>query len=228
MTFPLPRPARLAVFASGRGSNFAALLRAFPPGDPLASVVLCVSNKRSAGALSLAEQHGVAAHFVPFGNDRGGFEQEATRLLDESAADLVCLAGFMRVLSPEFTGRTGRYAGRILNVHPSLLPAFPGLHAQRQALGAGALESGCTVHFVDAGVDTGAAIVQRRVPVLPGDTEAALTARILAEEHRSYPEAVRLVLSGQVLNSQVLSGTVTHQPDGKDTNANIKANGVTA
>lgn len=195
MTFPLPRPARITVFASGRGSNFAALLSAFPPGDPLASVVLCVSNKRSAGALALAEQHGVAARFVPFGGDRSGFEREATRLLDAFAADLVCLAGFMRVLSPEFTGR---YAGRILNVHPSLLPAFPGLHAQRQALEAGVRESGCTVHFVDAGVDTGKTIVQRRVPVLPDDTEAALTARILAEEHRSYPEAVRLVLSGKL------------------------------
>lgn len=206
MTFPLPRPARLAVFASGRGSNLRALLEAFPPGDPLASVVLCVSNKRSAGALALAEQRGVAARFVPFGGDRGGFEREATRLLDEFAADLVCLAGFMRVLSPEFTGR---YAGRILNVHPSLLPAFPGLHAQRQALGAGVRESGCTVHFVDAGVDTGKAVVQRRVPVLPGDTEAALTARILAEEHRSYPEAVRLVLSGVNRKPDHKTGEVT-------------------
>ncbi len=194
MTFPLPRPARLAVFASGRGSNLSALLEAFPPGDPLASVVLCVSNKRSAGALALAEGRGVAARFVPFGGDRGSFEREATRLLDEYSADLVCLAGFMRVLSPEFTGR---YAGRVLNVHPSLLPAFPGLHAQRQALAAGVRETGCTVHFVDAGVDTGKTIVQRRVPVSPGDTEEALTARILAEEHRSYPEAVRLVLSGE-------------------------------
>lgn len=211
MTFPLPRPARIAVFASGRGSNLAALLAAFPPGDPLASVVLCVSNKRSAGALCLAERHGVAARFVPFGGDRSGFEREAARLLGEFAADLVCLAGFMRVLSPEFTGR---YAGRVLNVHPSLLPAFPGLHAQRQALAAGAHESGCTVHFVDAGVDTGAAIVQRRVPVLQGDTEESLTVRILAEEHRSYPEAVRLVLSGQV----------TGKPDGNSSSTNTETN----
>lgn len=195
MTFPLGRPARLAVFASGRGSNLRALLTAFPPGDPLASVVLCVSNRRAAGALALAEAHGVPARFVPFGSDRDRFEREAAALLAAFAVDLVCLAGFMRLLSPEFTGR---FAGRILNVHPSLLPHFPGLHAQRQALGAGVRETGCTVHFVDAGVDTGEAVVQRRVPVVPGDTEEALAARILEEEHRAYPEAVRLVLSGKL------------------------------
>ncbi len=223
MTFPLERPARLAVFASGRGSNLRALAAAFPPGDPLASVVLVVSNRRAAGALSLAEAHGIPAHAVPFGGDRERFEREADALLRTFGVDLVCLAGFMRVLSPAFTAR---YAGRILNVHPSLLPLFPGLHAQRQALSAGVRESGCTVHFVDAGVDTGAAIVQRRVPVLSNDTEQTLTARILAEEHRSYPEAVRLVLSGQVLSGQVLSST-TNQPDGRPSNPNAKAGGVT-
>ncbi len=194
MMFPLERPARLAVFASGRGSNLRSLTAAFPPADPLASVELVLSNKRSAGALSLAEACRISAYALPFGADRQRFEKGADTLLREFEIDLICLAGFMRVLSPEFTAR---WAGRLLNIHPSLLPAFPGLHAQRQALAAGVQESGCTVHFVDAGVDTGAAIVQRRVPVLAGDTEETLAQRILAEEHRAYPEAVRRVLTGQ-------------------------------
>ena len=195
MTFPLERPARLAVFASGRGTNLRSLLAAFPVSDPLAHIVLALSNKTDAGALALARHHGVPAYAVAFGRDRDGFEREAQRLLGEFGVDLVCLAGFMRVLSPAFAQR---YAGRLLNIHPSLLPAFPGLHAQRQALAAGARESGCTVHFVDAGVDTGEVIVQRRVPVLPGDSEGALAERILAEEHLAYPEAVRRVLTGQL------------------------------
>jgi len=202
MTFPLDRPARLAVFASGRGSNLRSLVAAFPPDDALASVVLVLSNKPAAGALALAEAHAIPARFVPFGDDRDRFEREASRLLAAFGVDLICLAGFMRVLSPAFTAR---YAGRILNVHPSLLPLFPGLHAQRQALAAGALESGCTVHFVDAGVDTGATIVQRHVPVLPDDTEETLTARILKEEHRAYPDAVRRVLTGQVQTARKVS-----------------------
>ncbi len=194
MTFPLGRPARIAVFASGRGSNLRSLIAVFPPADPLASVCLLISNKRTAGALSFAEDCHVPAYALLFGSDREHFERGADALLGASQIDLICLAGFMRVLSPEFTVR---WAGRLLNIHPSLLPAFPGLHAQRQALAAGVGESGCTVHFVDTGVDTGAAIVQRRVPVLPGDTEETLAARILVEEHRAYPEAVRLVLIGQ-------------------------------
>ena len=195
MTFPLGRPARLAVFASGRGSNLRSLVSAFPPADPLASVELVLSNKRSAGALSFAKDCGISAFALPFGSDRKRFEREADTLLQEFRIDLICLAGFMRVLSPEFTAR---YTGRLLNIHPSLLPAFPGLHAQRQALAAEVQESGCTVHFVDAVVDTGEIIVQRRVPVLPGDTEETLAARILLEEHIAYPEAVRFVLTGRV------------------------------
>ena len=206
MTFPLGRPARLAVFASGHGSNLRSLIAAFPPGDPLASVALVVSNKRSAGALSLAAAQGIPAYALPFGSDRDRFEREADALLQELEIDLICLAGFMRVLSPEFTAR---YAGRLLNIHPSLLPAFPGLHAQRQVLSSGVPESGCTVHFVDAGVDTGAPIVQRRVPVLPGDTEETLAARILLEEHQAYPEAVRLVLSGHAQPRRKTRGVAT-------------------
>ncbi len=195
MTFPLKRPARLAVFASGCGSNLRSLTEAFPPADPLASVDLLISNRRTAGALELAKAYGVSAHVLPFGSDRRRFEGEANVLLAAAQIDLICLAGFMRLLSPEFTAH---WAGRLLNIHPSLLPAFPGLHPQRQALAAGVRESGCTVHFVDAGVDTGAATLQRRVPVLPDDTEETLAARILREEHQAYPEAVRRVLTGRV------------------------------
>ncbi len=195
MSFPLGRPARLAVFASGRGSNLRSLASAFPPEHPLASVSLVVSNKAETGALEYARAEGVLAHFIPFGDNRAGFERAATQLLETERIDLICLAGFMRVLSPDFVTH---YAGRILNIHPSLLPNFPGLHPQKQALAAGVKESGCTVHFVDAGVDTGPTVTQRRVPVYPEDDADTLSARILREEHVAYPEAVRLVLEGKV------------------------------
>ncbi|MER3481475.1 MAG: phosphoribosylglycinamide formyltransferase [Meiothermus sp.] len=194
--FPLGRPARIAVFASGRGSNLGALLEAFPPHNPLGHIALVVSDKAQAGALERAARAGVEAVHLPW--PKGGrehFEGAALRLLADRHVDLVLLAGFMRVLSPAFVEP---WQGRLLNIHPSLLPEFPGLHAQKQALEAGAKESGCTVHFVDTGVDTGPIILQRRVPVLPGDTEETLAARILAEEHRAYPEAVRRVLLGEV------------------------------
>lgn len=195
--FPLERQARLAVFASGRGSNLASLLAAFPPDgkEPLATVRLVLADRAEAAALERAAAAGVAAVHVPFERDRAAFERRAEALLREYAIDLVCLAGFMRVLSADFVAT---WEGRVLNVHPSLLPAFRGLHAQRQALAAGVRESGCTIHFVDAGVDTGRAIVQRRVPVQGGDDEDSLAARILEQEHRAYPEAVRLVLRGEV------------------------------
>jgi phosphoribosylglycinamide formyltransferase 1 len=195
--FPLARQARLAVFASGRGSNLASLLAAFPPSgdEPLAAVRLVLSDRGGAHALTRAEAAGVAAVHVPFGSDRDGFERRADALLREHAIDLVCLAGFMRVLSPPFVER---WHGRIVNVHPSLLPAFRGLHAQRQALEAGVRETGCTVHFVDAGVDTSHAVFPRRVALEAGDDEASLAARILGQEHLAYPEAVRLVLRGEV------------------------------
>ncbi len=192
MGFPLPRPARLAVFASGRGSNLAALLEAFPPGEPVGSVVLVVSDRANAGALEKARKAGIEAVVIPFA-ERADFEREALNLLNVHAIDLVCLAGFTRLLSSAFVDE---YAGRILNIHPSLLPAFRGLHAQRRALAAGVSVSGCTVHVVDAGMDTGPILLQRKVPILKGDSEAALSERILAEEHRAYPEGVRRVLRG--------------------------------
>jgi phosphoribosylglycinamide formyltransferase-1 len=202
--FPLPRTARLAVFASGRGSNLATLLRAFPPRDegpaggaPLGRVALVVSNVPEAAALARARAADVATRAIPWRRDEGdrpGFETQAQRELDAHGIDLVLLAGFMRILSAGFTGR---WAGRIVNVHPSLLPAFRGLHAQRQALRAGVRESGCTIHLVDAGVDTGRVLLQRRVAVRPDDTEQSLAERILAEEHVAYPEAVRRLLRGE-------------------------------
>jgi phosphoribosylglycinamide formyltransferase-1 len=159
----------------------------------LGSVVLVISNRATAGALAVAESYGVAACHVPFGRDRAGFEHKVTELLQRAGIDLICLAGFMRLLSPEFVAR---FEGRILNIHPSLLPDFPGLNAQQQALAAGVRETGCTVHWVDAGIDSGPIVLQRRVPIYPDDTVETLSARILVEEHKLYPEAVQLVLQG--------------------------------
>lgn len=163
---------------------------------------MVMSNVAEAGALAKAEAYSVAAYYHPFpprkrdgdGQGRAAFEREAQDRLRKHAIDLICLAGFMRIFSPEFNKT---WQGRILNIHPSLLPKFPGLHPQRQALSAGVNESGCTVHFVDAGVDTGPTILQRRVPVLPSDTEDTLAARILKEEHHAYPRAIEKVLTGQ-------------------------------
>ena len=200
--FPLPRPARLAVFASGSGTNLQALLDAFPPtgDDPLARVVLVISDRRSARALERARNAGAVAEHVGYPRrpdgalDRPAFESTALALLEEHRVDLIALAGFLRIVSPGFVAA---WSGRLLNVHPSLLPAFPGLHAVRQALDAGVRQVGCTVHFVDAGVDTGPVIVQRTVGVVAGDTEESLQARVQREEHEAYPEAVRRVLRGE-------------------------------
>ncbi len=197
--FPLGRPARLAVFASGRGSNLAALLEAFPPTtDPEgvdAAVALVISDRSGAGALELARTAGVPALHVPFRPDRDSFERAALAELTKARIDLVLLAGFMRILSPAFVAR---WPGRLLNVHPSLLPAFPGIHAVRQALDAGVARTGCTIHFVDDGVDTGPVVARHEVPVEPGDDETTLQARIQAVEHRAFPDAVRLVVRGEV------------------------------
>lgn len=195
--FPLGRPARMAAMASGRGSNLEALLKAFPHDNPLGRIVLVISDRREALALQKAVEAQIEAEYVPWPKERGReqFERVASQLLRDHRIDLVLLAGFMRLLSPGFVQA---WEGRILNIHPSLLPQFPGLHAQRQALEAGVSETGCTVHFVDAGMDTGPIVLQRRVPVLPGDTEETLAARILEQEHLAYPEAVRRVLKGEI------------------------------
>jgi phosphoribosylglycinamide formyltransferase 1 len=191
------RRLRLGVLVSGSGSNLQALLDACAGGDFPAEVAVVVSNKPEAYALKRAQAAGVPTVVLEHKSfaSREAFDGALLAALQQAGVDLVCLAGFMRLLGRGFIEA---YAGRILNVHPSLLPAFPGLHAQAQALERGVKVAGCTVHFVDTGTDTGPIIAQAAVPVLDGDDEAALTARILAEEHRLYPLAVRLVATGAV------------------------------
>lgn len=188
---------KLGVLVSGSGSNLQALLDACArPGFP-AEVALVVCNVPTAFALERARKAGVRAVVVDhkaFGS-RADFEKALLGALESAGVEWVCLAGFMRLLGADFLGR---FPGRVLNIHPSLLPAFTGLHAQRQALERGVKLAGCTVHFVDPGMDTGPIIAQAVVPVLPGDDEAALTARILKEEHRLYPLVVKLVSTGAV------------------------------
>jgi phosphoribosylglycinamide formyltransferase 1 len=191
--------ARLAVgvLASGRGSNLQALLDASAAPDYPARVVVVISDRETAPALDRARAAGVEALWVNPKDfvDRESFDRALVSELQARGVGLVCHAGFMRILSPAYVRA---FAGRALNIHPSLLPAFPGLHAQRQALEHGAKLAGATVHFVDEGVDTGPIVVQAAVPVEPGDTEATLSARILAEEHRLYPLAVRLFAQGRL------------------------------
>ena len=190
-------PLRVGVLASGRGSNLQAILDACARPDFPARVVVVISDRERAAALERARGAGIEALFVnpkDFG-DRDAYDARVTGLLQERGVGLVCLAGFMRILSPVFVRAWG---GRALNIHPSLLPAFAGLHPQRQALDHGARVSGATVHFVDEGVDTGPIVLQSAVPVQPDDTEDTLAARILTEEHRLYPEAVRLFALGRL------------------------------
>ena len=190
-------PLRLGVLASGRGSNLQAILAVTARPDFPARVAVVVSDKEQAQALDRARRHGVTAVWVnpkDFG-DRAAYDAGLGRALDEHRVGLVCLAGFMRILGPAFVRA---WAGRILNVHPALLPAFPGLAAQRQALEYGVKVAGATVHFVDEGVDTGPIVLQASVPVHPDDTEESLSARILVQEHRLYPEAIRLFAEGRL------------------------------
>ncbi|GAA6730633.1 phosphoribosylglycinamide formyltransferase [Thermus brockianus] len=190
--FPLGHRARMAVLASGRGTNLQALLEAFPPGNPLGEVVLVLSDNPEAPALERARRRGVRAEALPW-RGRKAFEGEAQALLRAMGVDVVLLAGFMRLLSPGFVEA---WYGRLLNIHPSLLPAYPGLHVHRRVLEAGEKETGSTVHFVDQGVDTGPIVLQGGVPILPGDGEAEVEARVLRLEHWLYPRAVRLLLLG--------------------------------
>jgi phosphoribosylglycinamide formyltransferase-1 len=186
----------LGILISGRGSNMEAILQAIDDGRVEARVGLVVSNVEGAPGLERARERGVETVVLDHrGRTREEHDERVLAELERRGVDLVCLAGYMRLLSPLFV-RT--YRNRVLNIHPSLLPAFPGLHAQRQAIAYGAKVSGCTVHFVDEQLDHGPIILQRTVPVEPDDVEETLSARILAEEHRAYPEAVRLVASGLV------------------------------
>ena len=187
----------LAVLASGRGSNLGAILEACRRDDFPARVVVVVSDRERAAALERARGEGVNAVFLDpkaYG-DRAAYDAALVATLARHRPGLVCLAGFMRLLGPTFVGA---FTGRLMNIHPSLLPAFPGLHPHRQALEYGVKVSGATVHFVDDGVDTGPVILQAGVPVRPDDTEDSLSARILVEEHRLYPEAIRLFAEGRL------------------------------
>ncbi|HVG30137.1 MAG TPA: phosphoribosylglycinamide formyltransferase [Pyrinomonadaceae bacterium] len=186
---------KLAVLISGRGSNMVALADAVDEGRiPGAEIALVLSDHSGAAGLARAAGRGIETLAIERrGRTRGEHEREIAAALLERAVDLVCLAGFMRLLSPRFVEA---FRGRILNIHPSLLPAFPGLDAQRQAIEHGVKFSGCTVHFVDETLDGGAIIAQRVVAVGDDDTPETLAARILAEEHEAYPAAVALVLSG--------------------------------
>ena len=193
----MPEPLRVGVLASGRGSNFRALAEAAAAGRIPASVVVLVSDRAGAPALGVAREHRIEAVVVDPKQhpSREAHEKAVIAVLEERQVGLVCLAGYMRLLSAGFVAH---FTGRLLNIHPSLLPTFPGLRPQRQALEHGAKVSGATVHFVDEGVDTGPIVLQRAVPVLPDDTEESLAERILVEEHRIYPEAVRLFAEGRL------------------------------
>src|SRR5438132_1346545 len=188
---------RVGVLVSGRGSNLQALLDASSRPDYPAEVVVVISDRERAAALDRARAAGVEALFVNPKDfaDREAFDLALVRELTARRVGLVCNAGFMRILSPAYVRA---FAGRAMNIHPSLLPAFPGLHAQRQALEHGAKVAGATVHFVDDAVDTGPIILQASVPVHQDDTEESLSARILVEEHRLYPEAIRLFAEGRL------------------------------
>jgi phosphoribosylglycinamide formyltransferase-1 len=190
---------RVAVLASGRGSNFDALLASTrEPGSP-ARIVLLVTDRAGAPVVAKAERAGIPVACVDPGSVRGAWSAQGVEALRSALAEhrveVVCLAGFQRIVPAEVVRE---FPARMLNVHPALLPAFPGLRAQRQALRAGVKVSGCTVHFVDEGVDTGPIVLQAAVPVRDDDDEETLAARILEEEHRIYPEALRRLAAGRV------------------------------
>jgi len=190
---------RLGVLGSGKGSNFAAIAGACASGKIPAEVALVVSDAESAGILSLARDRKIPAKFIPPGKFRTKLEEEAERAfvsaLQEAKVDLIVLAGFMRVLKGDFLRA---FEGRIVNIHPSLLPSFPGLEAWKQALNHGVKVTGCTVHFVDAGVDSGAIIGQQTVPVFDNDTPESLIQRIHTAEHELYPKCVAAIARGEI------------------------------
>ncbi|HUE52124.1 MAG TPA: phosphoribosylglycinamide formyltransferase [Terriglobales bacterium] len=186
----------LGILLSGRGSNFEAIAKNVASGNiPNARIAVVISNKADAGGIETARRLGLAALIIRSqGKQREEHDREVVAALQEHKVDLVCLAGYMRLLSPWFVQQFPR---RILNIHPSLLPAFPGLEAQEQAFAYGVKVAGCSVHFVDEELDHGAIIVQKAVPVLDTDNEHSLAARILEQEHVAYSEAIKIVLQGK-------------------------------
>ena len=187
---------KLGILLSGRGSNFVAIADNIEAGRiPDAQIAVVISNKTDAGGIAIAQQRGLKALAIPSkGKPREEHDREVVAALQQQEVDLVCLAGYMRQLSPWFVQQ---FPHKILNIHPSLLPAFPGLEAQEQAFAYGVKVSGCTVHFVDEELDHGAIVVQKTVPVLDSDDEHTLAARILEQEHIAYTEAIKLVLAGR-------------------------------
>jgi phosphoribosylglycinamide formyltransferase-1 len=188
---------RVAVLISGRGSNLGALIDACAAPDFPAEIALVISNKPDAAGVAVAREAGVSTVVIPHGDyaSREAFDAAIEAALEAARIDIVCEAGFMRIHSEAFVRR---WEGRMLNIHPSLLPAFKGIRVHQQALDAGVKISGCTVHFIVAELDSGPIVAQAAVPVLPGDTTETLAARILIEEHRIYPEALRLLAEGRV------------------------------
>lgn len=200
---------RIGVLASGRGSNLQAIIDAIEAGKLDARIVLVLSNKKDAAALERARKHGLADVFLdpkPFAgqpDSREAYDRAVLDVLRKHDVELVLLAGYMKIVTPVLVKA---YENRMMNIHPSLLPSFPGLDAQKQALDHGVKLSGCTVHFVTDGVDEGPIIIQAAVPILEGDTPEALAARILVEEHKIYPKAVQLYAEGRLS----VSGRVVH------------------
>jgi phosphoribosylglycinamide formyltransferase-1 len=193
-----PQKKRVAVLISGRGSNMTALIEAAKADDYPATIAVVISNRPDAAGLERARADGIATAVIdhrPFGDDRAAFERALDAELVRHHIDLICLAGFMRLFTPSFVER---WSGRMLNIHPALLPQFKGLHTHRRALAAGVKQHGATVHLVVPEMDAGPIIAQEAVPVLEGDTEDSLAQRVLAVEHRLYPQALRLVAEGRV------------------------------
>jgi len=188
---------RVGILISGRGSNMSALIEATKRPDYPAEIVGVLSNRAAAPGLDLAAAEGIATTSLAQSKipSQDMFDDMMTQVLESWGVEIVCLAGFMRILGPDFVAR---WSGRLINIHPSLLPAYKGLHTHERALADGANVHGCTVHFVTPGLDEGPAILQAQVPVLPGDTPDTLAARVLVEEHRLYPEALRMLASGEI------------------------------
>lgn len=214
---------RIAVLLSGRGSNFEALADSVASGRiPNAEIALVISHREGAPGIERARERGIDAPVIPSkGLERETYDRQVVAALEAKKIDLVCLAGYMRLLSPYFVQT---FRGRILNIHPSLLPAFPGLESQRQALEHGVKFAGCTVHFVDETLDAGPIILQSAVPIRDDDTVESLSERILAEEHRIYSQAVRIVLEGRFRIEGrrviILSGTPVSQNVAKNASKN--------
>jgi phosphoribosylglycinamide formyltransferase-1 len=196
----------IVILISGRGSNMEAIVKACAAQKWPARIAAVISNRPGASGLLFAAEHGVATAVLDHKQfaERSAFDAELARLIESYQADVVVLAGFMRILSSEFVRR---FEGRLLNIHPSLLPAFPGLHTHQRAIEAGCKVAGATVHFVTAELDHGPIVVQAAVPVLPDDTEATLAARVLVREHEIYPRAVRWLVQGEL---GIVNGVVSH------------------